>query len=869
MRPNLARADADSHLWPCPQCGSANGLNAHACWNCDAALPPPDDALAPMPITAALEAQGVPMAEFEGNVPHALSMASIERPPAPSSKRRTLFEAAVARMNGEPDDPSDAWGDVSSEAFSNSQIDEAVVDIGLGPSEPGATEGPVPSMLDQPVGPAHDIATAIPAVCDGATDDGALEDGVPRDSATGDRPPGLRTGDDPLGGDQAIEDQATADTANGARATDVSSGTDPLSAELAMPEQSAVDDVKPDATEEMPSFEAAGVGGVHAGERRADAPDDAVEPREIAPTDLQGTDRSNDPSASAAAATQEAGFKQPADAPVPQPDVLPAAAPIDGAAPADRPAFPSFADEPFDESRFAVKSFDAWPSDDGSAEPEARAGRVASNEGSFPTSADDTAESAGAGPASSSSSIPPSPHTAEQKPVDEPGLFPWRAPSRPAMEPPHHPPADLGAILKPIDEPSPPRWQPSGGTFPHAEFLMADPAGGDPAPASGGAATESRPSEPPFIVASDPPFAAPPVDPHAAGRAPQRGEMPSDLPPAVLAELATPAASKDPAPVRRRSRPNRSPEAEAIQTFEDSFFAAGSHPSLHSDDDASFDSGRSGLGSTQPPIRGGRDVDAFGALPSARAGRNSDSFRDPALGEKFAALSSTSAQAAQRRRRVTIAALCLVGIAVVLAAYPFFGDGVRVNLSSDELRSAASTSTTPAAPAAPAPGTRVAEPVPSSTGSGVVTTSPPIAAVPTPAPVAAPVPAPAPNVAPSDDRPAPTARASAGETRPARVPREVAERLARRQTPANRTQDNAAVAPTTEQTRSDTGRPRTESSGLPAGAERTSPVAEAPAEARANRRSGTDETAAEAGGSITCTERILALNLCGPRPRKE
>jgi hypothetical protein len=37
-----------------------------------------------MPITAALEAQGVPMAEFEGNVPHALSMASIERPPAPS-----------------------------------------------------------------------------------------------------------------------------------------------------------------------------------------------------------------------------------------------------------------------------------------------------------------------------------------------------------------------------------------------------------------------------------------------------------------------------------------------------------------------------------------------------------------------------------------------------------------------------------------------------------------------------------------------------------------------------------------------------------------------------------------------------------------
>ncbi len=351
---------------------------------------------------------------------------------------------------------------------------------------------------------------------------------------------------------------------------------------------------------------------------------------------------------------------------------------------------------------------------------------------------------------------------------------------------------------------------------------------------------------------------------------PSAARWPSDLPPAVLAELATPAANKDPAPARRRSRPNRSPEAEAIQTFEDSFLAAGSHPSIHSDDDASFDSGRSGHGSTQPPIRGGRDGDAFGALPSARAGRNSDSFRDPALGEKFAALSSTSAQAARRRRRVTIATLCLVVMAVVLAAYPFFGDGVRVDLSSDELRSAASTSTTPAAPAAPTPGTRVAEPAPSSTGSGVVTTSPPIAAVPTPSPAAAPVPTPpAPRVARSDDRPAPAAQASAGETRPARVPREVAERLARRQAAASRTQDNAAVTPTAERTRSDTGRPRAESAGA-AGARRTrEPGAEPPTEARANRRSGTDETAADSGGSITCTERILALNLCGPRPRKE
>ena len=121
----------------------------------------------------------------------------------------------------------------------------------------------------------------------------------------------------------------------------------------------------------------------------------------------------------------------------------------------------------------------------------------------------------------------------------------------------------------------------------------------------------------------------------------------------------------------------------------------------------------------------------------------------------------------------------------------------------------------------------------------------------------------------ADDRPAPAAQASAGETRPARVPREVAERLARRQTPPARTPADAAVTPTAERTRSDTGRPRAEAAGQQARAERASPAAEPSTEARANRRRGADETAADTGGSITCTERILALNLCGPRPRKE
>ena len=58
MRP-LGRGDADSHLWPCPQCGSANGLNAHACWNCEAELRTPSADELPQPIAASLEKRGI------------------------------------------------------------------------------------------------------------------------------------------------------------------------------------------------------------------------------------------------------------------------------------------------------------------------------------------------------------------------------------------------------------------------------------------------------------------------------------------------------------------------------------------------------------------------------------------------------------------------------------------------------------------------------------------------------------------------------------------------------------------------------------------------------------------------------------------
>jgi hypothetical protein len=170
--------------------------------------------------------------------------------------------------------------------------------------------------------------------------------------------------------------------------------------------------------------------------------------------------------------------------------------------------------------------------------------------------------------------------------------------------------------------------------------------GGDPAPASGGAATESRPSEPPFIVASDPPFAAPPVDPHAAGRAPQRGEMPSDLPPAVLAELATPAASKDPAPVRRRSRPNRSPEAEAIQTFEDSFFAAGSHRRS-----TAMTMPRSTAGAPVSAAPSRRSAAVAMSMPSARCRRRAPGATATRSATRPSARNSPRCPTPRRRRR--------------------------------------------------------------------------------------------------------------------------------------------------------------------------------------------------------------------------
>jgi hypothetical protein len=289
--------------------------------------------------------------------------------------------------------------------------------------------------------------------------------------------------------------------------------------------------------------------------------------------------------------------------------------------------------------------------------------------------------------------------------------------------------ADLAAALPYLDEPLPARWQPRGSRHEGVDPFPAPASVAESEATPAGHAATSVWPKPPFVVSSDPPFTVPNDSPVAGtpsipGGTDFLNELPS-TPPDPL-----PIAPRSDPPAAKRRKASRSQEESALQTFEDSFFAAGAHPSIHSDDDASFDSGRSGLGSTQPPVRGGRDVDSFGPLPSARTERASDSFRDEALGEKFAALASASARAARRRRRATIAGLCLVAVVGVLAAYQFFGNGVRIDLSADELRSAASMSTTPLVPT---PVDRGPEAAPTTPDAGIAKRTAPGAAALAPA----------------------------------------------------------------------------------------------------------------------------------------
>ena len=843
MRPNPGRADADSHLWPCPQCGSANGLNAHACWNCDAALAPPDAGELPAPLSA----HGVRVPEIRAEkTPDPVAGAQGMRPLAPFASRRNLFEAAVARMNGEFDDPSDRWGEWPAAAEPKRTSFEATSEE----RPPGEVPNARLSTAEDPWigGPsASEPWTAQEWASEQSTSEQSLAD----TSAVA--PPS----DEPADAELSTRLESTVE----ASATDTSTGGLPAA-------ESPTADVP--ATDEAYAVE------VQAALRLADAPPDEV------PHD--GGPRAGSP---------------PGEAPGTA-GVQVERANID-TAPFEEPAVPSFADTPFDETRFSVKSFDSWPPADG---PDAW-DRDASNEGSFPARADATdarsAEPSASGTEACAAEIADLPAEAGPlvaDPIDEAGpsiavstaplaepkpsagVQAPTAPEAPAEPPsavPHaafwdvdnhlpDPRADLAAALPYLDEPLPARWQPRGSRHEGADPFPAPASVAESETTPAGHAATSVWPKPPFVVSSDPPFTVPNDSPVAGtpsipGGTDFLNELPS-TPPDPL-----PIAPRSDPPAAKRRKASRSQEESALQTFEDSFFAAGTHPSIHSDDDASFDSGRSGLGSTQPPVRGGRDVDSFGPLPSARTERASDSFRDEALGEKFAALASTSARAARRRRRATIAGLCLVAVVGVLAAYQFFGNGVRIDLSADELRSAASMSTTPLVPT---PVDRGLEAAPTTPDAGIAKRTAPGAAALAPAaptPVAPTRPAPS-RVARNDADPAPTAQASGSEARPGRLPREVVERLARRENPPVRTPADAAVASTTDRNRSDGTRPRAEAAGPRPQAERAGAADEAPIDARANRRRTGDEPAAESG-SITCTERILALNLCGPPTRKE
>lgn len=286
-------------------------------------------------------------------------------------------------------------------------------------------------------------------------------------------------------------------------------------------------------------------------------------------------------------------------------------------------------------------------------------------------------------------------------------------------------------------------------------------------------------------------------------------------------------------------------EHPPIETFEYPSSADAEHPPIRIDaDDSAADAGRFSFGPDDHPVQRGPAVDAFGPLPSARG--ESDPFHDAALGERFAELAAASARSARRRRHVTLVATGLLLAALAVVAYSIFEGGVHVDLSADELRSAATGSTTagspdaakvavePAAPpmtsisqATPPPGAGRAEPPTAApdrqpNGQRPGRTHAPIVAAPAPTPTATP------NAVPA--------------TRSARTPPPaVIERFERRQpAPAN-----AAAAETTT------------AQGDAPRAETASPT---PAGARAGDGSG------DANASITCTERILALGLCGPEP---
>ena len=202
-----------------------------------------------------------------------------------------------------------------------------------------------------------------------------------------------------------------------------------------------------------------------------------------------------------------------------------------------------------------------------------------------------------------------------------------------------------------------------------------------------------------------------------------------------------------------------------------------------------------------------------------------------------------SARNARRRRRITLAAGGVLVAVMIAVAYPTFRSGVRIDLSSQELQSAAA----PARPDAPRTPPAVDQTPAQATASAQTATAP--AAEPAATPRAAP----------------PVHQRRARRIAP----------ISRRSSRAGATRNEQGVA------HAAAGSPRALRTAAAAHRGTCSRHGGRPERAgscrsrrsAADRRRGgrpTDETRTD-NSSITCTERILALGLCGPEPssRKE
>jgi hypothetical protein len=355
-------------------------------------------------------------------------------------------------------------------------------------------------------------------------------------------------------------------------------------------------------------------------------------------------------------------------------------------------------------------------------------------------------------------------------------------------------------------------------------------------------------AEPPGAEA-DKPTARPPIEPAAESLA-ARGAFGG--PGAAIErrpfEHSRPDSAPEPDSAQRQ--PSGDPgvdvaaEHPPIETFEGSAVAAHEHPPIRTGDDEPA-VGPQGIefGPTEPPILRHAAVDAFGPLPSAR--QEIDPFHDVALGEKFAELAQASARNARRRRRITLAAGGVLVAVMIAVAYPTFRSGVRIDLSSQELQSAAAAR--PDAARTPAAVDQTPAPATASTPG----TTAPAAEGPATPRAAPPVPAAA-RAADRADQPAvvtaPPAAPPATNRASRTPPREVLERFERVQPSTARPARDAVGAP-----------------NEPVGTEAAASPPPGAARAGSNDATRTDNS------SITCTERILALGLCGPEPssRKE